>query len=215
MFGRPPSGGLLSSWGRGVDGSRSPPRFGAGPNMRAPFVRAVLVVLGAFGGRVCRTFSSRGAARQTSSQTYATNLVSSLASSLCASASRPYPKMLPRLYRARLSLLPRMLPILRACDTLWSKMRGVLPEIRWFSSNECALGCTLGGSAGVGNGKSQVNVLCLLSNDSSMPSVGCHVDENHLISGMLRGSDCITARERKLFCCSKRGNVISSAAIGA
>ena len=110
--------------------------------------------------------------------------------------------------------LPRMLPILRACDTLRSKMRGVLPEIRWFSSNECALGCTLGGSAGVGNGKSQVNVLCLLSNDSSMPSAGCHVDENHPISGMLRGSDYITARERKLFCRSKRGNVSSSAAIG-
>lgn len=51
MFGRPPSGGLLSSWGRGVDGSRSPPRFGAGPNMRAPFVRAVLVVLG--GAALC------------------------------------------------------------------------------------------------------------------------------------------------------------------
>ena len=39
---------------------------------------------------------------------------------------------------------------------------GVLPEIRWFSSNECALGCTLGGGAGVGNGNPQVNVLCLL-----------------------------------------------------
>ena len=38
-----------------------------------------------------------------------------------------------------------------------------------------------------------------------MPSAGCHVDENHLISGMLRGSDCITARERRLFCCSKGG----------
>lgn len=105
MFGRPPEGGFLSSRGRGVDGSKGPPRFGAGPNMRAPFVRAVLVVLGAFGGRVCRTFSIRGAARQISSQTYATNLVSSLASNLCASASRPYPEMLPRLYRARLSLL--------------------------------------------------------------------------------------------------------------
>ena len=136
MFGRPPSGGLLSSRGRGVDGSRGPPPFGAVPNVRAPFVRAVLVVLGAFGGRVRRTFSIRGAARQISSQTYVTNLVSSLASNLCASAFRPYPEMLPRLYRARLSLLPRMLPILRACDTLWSKMRGVLPEIRWFSSRE-------------------------------------------------------------------------------
>ena len=198
MFGRPPSGGLLSSRGRGVDGSKGPPRFGAGPNMRAPFVRAVLVVLGAFGGCVCRTFSSRGAARQASSQTYATNLVSSLASSLCASASRPYPKMLPRLYRARLSLLPRMLPILRACDTLRSKMSGVLPEIRWFSSNGCALDITLRSNAGVGNEKPQVNVLCLLSNDSSMPSAGCHVDENHPISGMLRGSDYITARERAI-----------------
>ena len=69
--------------------------------MRAPFVRAVPAVLGAFGGRVCRTFSIRGAARQISSQTYVTNLVSNL----CASAFRPYPEMLPRLYRARLSLL--------------------------------------------------------------------------------------------------------------
>ena len=70
-----------------------------------PFARAAPVVLGDFGGCVCRTFSIRGAARQISSQTYATNLVSSLASNLCASASRPYPEMLPRLYRARLSLL--------------------------------------------------------------------------------------------------------------
>lgn len=38
-----------------------------------------------------------------------------------------------------------------------------------------------------------------------MSSAGCHVDENHPISGMLKGSDCITARERKLFCCSKGG----------
>ncbi len=59
--------------------------------------------------------------------------------------------------------LPRMLPILRACDTLRSKMRGILPEIRWFSSNVCALGCTLESSTGVGNEKPQVNVLCLLS----------------------------------------------------
>lgn len=128
----------------------------------APFARAAPVVLGDFGGCVCRTFSSRGAARQTSSQTYATNLVSSLASSLCASASRPYPKMLPRLYRARLSLLPPNVAYLARLRYLVVENEGVLPEIRWFSSNECALGCTLGGGAGVGNGKSQVNILYLL-----------------------------------------------------
>lgn len=163
MFGRPPSGGLLSSRGRGVDGSKGPPCFGAGPNMRAPFACAAPVVLGDFGGCVCRTFSSRGAARQTSSQTYATDLVSSLASSLCASASRPYPEMQPHLYRTRLSLLAPNVAYLARLRYLAVENEGVLPEIRWLSSNVCALGCTLESSTGVGNEKPQVNVLCLLS----------------------------------------------------
>ena len=63
---------------------------------------ATPVALGAFDVRVRRTFPVRGAALQTLSQTYATNL----ASSLCAPASRPYPEILPHLYRTRLSLLP-------------------------------------------------------------------------------------------------------------
>ena len=82
-------------------------------------------------------------------------------------------------------------------------MRGVLPEIGWFSSNERTLGRTLRSSVEVKNEKPQVNVLCLLPSDGSMSPTRCHVDENHPISGMLRGSDCITAIERKLFCCSK------------
>lgn len=82
---------------------------------------------------------------------------------------------------------------------------GVLPEIRWFSSNGCALGLTLRSSAGAGNEKPQVNVLCLLSNDSSMSSAGCHVDENHPISGILRGSNCITARGAKAILLQQRG----------
>ena len=67
---------------------------------------------------------------------------------------------------------------------------GVLPEIRWFSSNECALGCTLGGSA------------------------ECHVDENHAISGMLGGSDCI-ATGGEGYSAAAKGGVSFTAAIGA
>ena len=50
---------------------------------------------------------------------------------------------------------------------------------------------------GVKDGKLQVSALRLLSSDSSMSSVGCHVDENHPISGMLGGSNCTTVRGTK------------------
>ena len=166
MFGRPPSGGLLSSWGRGVDGSRGAPRFDAEPNMLAVRSRYVGCVGRIWWARLLRLSAAlfRSAephckprlkpmprtSPQVSPQAYARPLLDpTLKCSLTYTAPA---------YRS----LPRMLPILRACDTLRSKMRGVLPEIRWFSSNECAPGCTLGGSAGVGNGKPQVNVLCLL-----------------------------------------------------
>ena len=68
---------------------------------------------------------------------------------------------------------------------------GVLPEIGWFSSNERTLGRTLRSSVEVKNEKPQVNVLRLLPSDGSMSPIRCHVDENHAISGMLGGSDCI------------------------
>lgn len=86
-----------------------------------------------------------------------------LASNLCAAASRPYPEMQPHLYRTRLSLLAPNVAYLARLRYLAVENEGVLPEIRWLSSNVCALGCTLESSTGVGNEKPQVNVLCLLS----------------------------------------------------
>lgn len=119
-----------------------------------------------FAGCVRRLWWARllrlSAALQTSSQTYATNLASSLVSSLCAPASRPYPEMQPHLYRIRLSLLAPNVAYLASLRYLAVENEGVLPEIRWLSSNVCALGCTLESSTGVGNEKPQVNVLCLL-----------------------------------------------------
>ena len=50
---------------------------------------------------------------------------------------------------------------------------------------------------GVKDGKLQVSALRLLSSDSSMSLAGCHVDENHPISGMLGGSNCTTVRGTK------------------
>lgn len=87
----------------------------------------------------------------------------SFVSSLCAPASRPYPEMQPHLYRTRLSLLAPNVAYLARLRYLAVENEGVLPEIRWLSSNVCALGCTLESSTGVGNEKPQVNVLCLLS----------------------------------------------------
>lgn len=167
MFGRPPSGGLLSfEVGRGW--FKGPTAF----RRWAEHARAVRSRFAGCVGRICWARLLRLSAAlfrsaephckprlkpmprtspQVSPQAYARSLLDpTLKCSLTYTALA---------YRS----LPRMLPILRACDILRSKMRGVLPEIRWFSSNECALGCTLGGSAGVGNGKPQVNVLCLLS----------------------------------------------------
>lgn len=73
------------------------------------------------------------------------------------------PRMQPHLYRTRLSLLAPNVAYLARLRYLAVENEGVLPEIRWFSSNVCALGCTLESSTGVGNEKPQVNVLCLLS----------------------------------------------------
>ena len=131
----------------------------AGPNMSAVRSR-----FAGCAGRVCcgcppHCFGLRSPALQTSPQTYATSLVSSL----CAPASRPYPEMQPHLYRTRLSLLAPNVAYLARLRYLAVENEGVLPEIRWLSSNVCALGCTLESSTGVGNEKPQVNVLCLLS----------------------------------------------------
>ena len=93
-------------------------------------------------------------------------------------------------------------------------MRGVLPEIRWFSSNERTLGRTLRSSVEVKNEKPQVNVLRLLPSDGSMSPTRCHVDENHPISGMLRGSDCIAAGGEG-YSAAAKGGVSFAAATGA
>lgn len=164
MFGRPPEGGLLSF----CDGVGWTAAKCSGVFQRwTEYERRSLAVrrlrssplVGASAAVVRRTISVCGAALQTSSQTYATNLVSSL----CAPVSRPYPEMQPHLYRTRLSLLVPNVAYLARLRYLAIENEGVLPEIRWFSSNECALGCTLESSTGVGIEKPQVNVLCLLS----------------------------------------------------
>ena len=164
MFGRPPEGGLLSS----CDGVGWTAAKCSGVFRRwVEHERRLLAVrrlrssplVGASAAVVRRTISVCGAALQTSPQTYATSLVSSL----CAPASRPYPEMQPHLYRTRLSLLAPNVAYLARLRYLAVENEGVLPEIRWLSSNVCALGCTLESSTGVGNEKPQVNVLCLLS----------------------------------------------------
>lgn len=202
MFGRPPEGGLLSF----CDGVGWTAAKCSGVFQRlAEHVRRSFAVrrlrwaplVGASAAVVRRTVLVCGAALQTSSQTYATNLASSLASSLCAPVSRPYPEMQPHLYRIRLSLLAPNVAYLAHLRYLAVENEGVLPEIRWLSSNECALGCALESSTGVGNEKPQVSALRLLSIDSSMSPAGCHVDENHPISGMLGGSNCTTVRGTK------------------
>lgn len=163
MFGRPPEGGLLSF----CDGVGWMAAKCSGVFQRwTEYERRLLALrrlrssplVGASAAVVRRTISVCGAALQTSSQTYATNLVSSL----CAPVSRPYPEMQPHLYRTRLSLLAPNVAYLASLRYLAVENEGVLPEIRWLSSNVCALGCTLESSTGVGNEKPQVNVLCLL-----------------------------------------------------
>ena len=158
MFGRPPEGGLLS-FCDGVWMVQGVHRVSAlcRTCARRSFVRRRLCwePLAGASAALFQSAEPHGKSRlkpmsRTSSQTYARPLFDPTLK-CCLAYTAPA-------YRS----LPRMLPILRACDTLRSKMRGVLPEIRWFSSNGCALGCALGGSAGVGNGKSQVNILCLL-----------------------------------------------------
>lgn len=156
MFGRPPEGGLLSF----CDGVGWTAAKCSGVFRRwAEHERRLLALRRLRWARLLRL----SAALQTSSQTYATNLASSLVSSLCAPASRPYPEMQPHLYRTRLSLLAPNVAYLARLRYLAVENEGVLPEIRWLSSNVCALGCTLESSTGVGNEKPQVNVLCLLS----------------------------------------------------
>lgn len=164
MFGRPPEGGLLSSCdGVGWTAAKCSDVF----QRWTEHERRLLALrrlrwaplVGASAAVVRRTVLVCGAALQTSPQTYATSLVSSL----CAPASRPYPEMQPHLYRTRLSLLAPNVAYLARLRYLAVENEGVLPEIRWLSSNVCALGCTLESSTGVGNEKPQVNVLCLLS----------------------------------------------------
>lgn len=58
---------------------------------------------------------------------------------------------------------------------------------------------------GVKDGKLQVSALRLLSSDSSMSPAGCHVDENHPISGMLGGSNCTTVRGNEGYSASVKG----------
>ena len=106
-------------------------------------------LVGASAAVVRRTVLVCGAALQTSPQTYATSLVSSL----CAPVSRPYPEMQPHLYRIRLSFLAPNVVYLAHLRYLAVENERVLPEIRWFSSNVCALGCILESSTGVGNEK--------------------------------------------------------------
>ena len=175
MFGRPPSGGLLSF------------RDGAWMVQGAHRVSAL--------GRTCarRSFAVcrlRWAAQHSAKMRYC-----------CVEVAVPaaFPSARPPVRQNS----HRHLRSSRALAILCSrKMRGVLPEIGWFSSNERTLDRTLRSSVEVKNEKPQVNVLRLLPSDGSMSPIRCHVDENHPISGMLMGSDCITARERKLFCCS-------------
>ena len=152
MFGRPPEGGLLSSCdGVGWTAAKCSDVF----QRWTEHERRLLALRRLRWARLLRL----SAALQTSPQTYATSLVSSL----CAPASRPYPEMQPHLYRTRLSLLAPNVAYLARLRYLAVENEGVLPEIRWLSSNVCALGCTLESSTGVGNEKPQVNVLCLLS----------------------------------------------------
>ena len=58
---------------------------------------------------------------------------------------------------------------------------------------------------GVKDGKLQVSALRLLSSDSSMSPSGCHVDENHPISGMLGGSNCTAVRGNEGYSASVKG----------
>ena len=94
------------------------------------------------------------------------------------------------------------------------KTRGVLPENGRFSSNECTLGRTPRSGVGVEKEKPQVNALRLRFENRSMFPMGCHVDENHPISGMLRGSKCITARGTKTILLQRNESMSSIAATG-
>lgn len=129
MFGRPPEGGLLSFCdGAGWTVASARVHFGAGPNMCAVRSRYVGCVGRLWCARLLRLSAAlfRPAephckprlkpmprtSPQVSSQAYARPL---LDPTLKCSLTYIAPA-----YRS----LPRMLPILRACDTLRSKMRG-------------------------------------------------------------------------------------------
>lgn len=150
MFGRPPEGGLLSFCdGVGWTAAKCSGVFRRWAEHERRLLALRRLRWGAPAAVVRRTVLVCGAALQTSPQTYATSLVSSL----CAPASRPYPEMQPHLYRTRLSLLAPNVAYLARLRYLAVENEGVLPEIRWLSSNVCALGCALESSTGVGNEK--------------------------------------------------------------
>ena len=67
---------------------------------------------------------------------------------------------------------------------------------------------------GVEKEKSQVNALRLRFENRSMFPVGCHVDENHPISGMLAGSNCIPAKGTKTILLQRNESMSSIAATG-
>ena len=119
----------------------------------------------------------RGAAPLIDTANLASNHASNLDLNL---GSNHAPASRPRLKMS--SILP--LAILCGRET-----RGVLPEIGWFSSNECTLGRTPRSSVGVKNEKPQLKALRLQFGNRSLLPAECHVDENHPISGMLRGSN--------------------------
>ena len=62
--------------------------------------------------------------------------------------------------------------------------------------------------------KPQVNALLLRFENRSMFPAGCHVDENHPISGMLAGSNCIPARGTKTILLQRNESMSSIAATG-
>lgn len=117
MFGRPPEGGLLSSCdGVGWTAAKCSDVF----QRWTEHERRLLALRRLRWARLLRL----SAALQTSSQTYATNLASSLAQAYARPLLDPTLKCSLTYIASAYRSLPRMLPILRTCDTLRSKVRG-------------------------------------------------------------------------------------------